>query len=106
VKNPSANSPPSPAPSDSEKPATFSVSGTLTEKEGAILFLYQIAFSVPSTSAVGTNVVQPGVGIISNTSYQSHSTSGTLLMKPGKVYEVLKCGGNIYTITISPEADK
>jgi hypothetical protein len=86
---------------DSENPATFGVSGTLSEKDGSIVFQHQITFSVPTT--VATQVVQPGVRPVSNTSYQQHSTSGTLLMKPGKVYEVLKSGGNVCTISIAPE---
>jgi hypothetical protein len=85
--------------SASERPANFTVSGTLSEKEGEMIFLYQIGFSVPSS-------VPPGVPGAGNIQYQQHSSSGTLRMKPGKSYEVLKCGGNVYTISISPESDK
>ena len=85
--------------SASERPANFTVSGTLSEKEGEMIFLYQIGFSVPS-------ILPPGVPGAGNIQYQQHSSSGTLRMKPGKSYEVLKCGGNVYTISISPESDK
>ena len=85
--------------SSSERPASFSVSGMLSEKEGEMILHYQIGFSVPSSTP-------PGVPVASNNQYQQHSSSGTLRMKPGKSYEVLKCGGNVYTISISPESDK
>ena len=43
---------------------------------------------------------------MTNIEYQDHFSKGTLKMKPGKVYELLKEGGNIYSIVVAPENDK
>lgn len=88
-------------PLSAEDPNTiFSIEGTLSEKEGALIFTYSIQFTVRAQqpAAVGGT---PGT---QSTYYVEHRVSGTLRMNPGEVYEVLKSGGNAYTVSISPEA--
>jgi hypothetical protein len=87
-------------PLSAEDPNTvFSIQGTLSEKEGALVFTYSIRFTVRAQ--------QPAAGEGKPTSQPSyfvdHTASGTLRMNPGEVYEVLKSGGNAYTVSISPE---
>lgn len=88
-------------PLNAEDPNTvFNISGTLSEKEGSLVFTYSIGFNVriqPSVAAAGE---RPGN---LPASYANHSASGSLRIKPGEVYEVLKSGGNAYTVSISPE---
>ena len=88
-------------PLNAEDPNTvFNISGTLSEKEGSLVFTYSIGFNVriqPSVAAAGE---RPGN---LPESYANHSASGSLRIKPGEVYEVLKSGGNAYTVSISPE---
>lgn len=87
-------------PLSAEDPNTvFSIEGTLSEKEGALIFTYSIRFTVraqPPAAGEGKPMPQPSY-------FVDHTASGTLLMKPGEVYEVLKSGGNAYTVSISPE---
>ena len=93
-------------PLNAEDPKTvFEISGTLSEKEGSLVFTYSIGFSVliqPPEAAAGERLgnARPGNA---NASYVNHSASGSLRIKPGEVYEVLKSGGNAYTVSISPE---
>jgi hypothetical protein len=89
---------------DSEIPTIFKITGILDENEGKLTFTYDIDFTVPIVNQVQTGP-QPA-NTLRNYQYQSNSASGTLRMKPGKAYEVLKAGGNTYSVTISPEEDK
>jgi hypothetical protein len=89
----------------SDTPTTFSVSGTLEEDEGLIIFNYAISFRCP----VITNPPpgQPPVPGMSRTiQYQDHTSRGILKMKPGKPYDLLRAGGNVYSIVVAPEIEK
>lgn len=103
----------------SETPASFTVRGNLAEKDSLIIFSYSIGFSVPVTTASLVPAVipkpAPGAGnapasipapnTMRSVQYQQHESTGTLRMKPGQSYDVLKVGGNVYTLTIAPEGD-
>jgi hypothetical protein len=95
-------------PLDTADTASVSATGSLEEKEAGVLYLeYQIGFSVPFTrpanalpnSAGQMPVGQPGV------QYRNHMSSGSLMMKPGKTYDVLKVGSVTYTVTITAEQE-
>jgi hypothetical protein len=86
-------------------PTTFTVNGTLGEKDGELLFSYGIGFSLPVTSTTISPKTE-GQPVVSNIQYQQHSSQGMLRMKPGTAYEVLKAAGAVYTITISPVPSK
>lgn len=94
---------------DSATPTSFDVRGTITEREGGLVFFeYQIGFQVPVASAVSStppNGKVPGPSF-SNIQYHNHSCSGSILMKPGKAYEILKAGGCSHTVMIAPEVEK
>jgi hypothetical protein len=88
-------------------PTSFNVDGTLTEKDGMLIFAYAIGFTVPVQNAAippNSGVPQPGSSM--NVAYNNHTTTGTLRMVVGEKYEILKCGGNTYTIAIADEAKK
>lgn len=93
---------------ESETPTTFTVQGVLSEKDGDLLFAYSIGFSLPVTSSTISLNGKDGESRPRTTTiqYHQHSSTGTLRMKPGRTYEVLRSGGMIYTITVSPEEDK
>ncbi|WP_449071741.1 hypothetical protein [Prosthecobacter sp.] len=93
----------------STTPTSFDVRGSVSEREGGLLFFeYQIGFQVPVT--MSTHTTQPkGEGSGSSTStiqYQNHTCSGSILMKPGKAYEILKAGGCSHSVMITPEPEK
>ena len=87
----------------SDTPTTFTVSALLEEKDGLLLFTYSIGFRVPITTM---RPPQPGQPPSPSFQYQDHTSQGTLKMKPGKTYDLLKSGGNIYSIVVAPEEDK
>lgn len=87
----------------SSPPTIFAVSGTLDEKDGFLIFTYTIGFRVPTVLAQSPAQPQPQP---TRVEYQEHSSKGALRMKPGKVYELLKAGGNIYSIVVAPEIDE
>lgn len=94
-------------PTEETFPATsISVRGTLTEAEGgALVFGYAIALQVPYASS--TQRAAPDVkAVMTTVSFANHTSSGTLLVKPGRSYNILKVGGVIYSVTITPESDK
>lgn len=91
--------------SSSDTPTTFSVTGTLEEKDGLIFFSYSIGFRVPVVTTSQPNQPPQPVGYRS-IQYQDHSSKGTLMMKPGKAYDLLRSGGNIYSIVVAPEIEK
>jgi hypothetical protein len=86
-------------------PTTFTVNGTLTEKDGELLFSYGIGFSFPVTSST-ISPKTDGQQVVSTIQYQQHNSQGMLRIKPGTAYEVLKAAGAVYTITISPVPSK
>jgi hypothetical protein len=86
-------------------PTTFTVNGTLGEKDGELLFSYGIGFSFPVTSST-ISPKTDGQQVVSTIQYQQHSSQGMLRMKAGTAYEVLKAAGAVYTITISPVPSK
>lgn len=89
----------------SETPTSFTVSGTLEENDGLIIFNYSINFRVPVvTTTQSPQGMTPAVS--RSIQYQDHSSIGTLKMKPGKNYDLLKSGGNIYSIVVAPEIEK
>lgn len=88
---------------DSANPTSFDVRGAISEREGGlIVFEYQIGFEVALTS--GAPNAAPGAA--RPIQYQRHSCSGSLLMRPGKAYEILKAGGCAYSVMITPEVEK
>ena len=87
----------------SDTPTTFTVSGILEEKDGLLIFTYSIEFRSPITTM---RDVQQGQPQIANVQYHDHTSRGTLKMQPGKTYDLLKSGGNIYSIVVAPEIDK
>lgn len=88
---------------DSATPTSFNVQGTISEREGGLIFFeYQIGFEVALTS--GAPNAAPGAA--RPIQYQRHSCSGSLVMKPGKAYEILKAGGCAYSVMITPEVEK
>jgi hypothetical protein len=86
-------------------PTNFTVSGSLAEKEGDLLFTYGIGFRYPVTTAM-TSPAPGAPPVTSNIEYQEHSSQGMLRMKVGTQYEVLKAAGVIYTIIISTPQKK
>ncbi len=89
----------------SEIPTSFEVTGTIAEREGGLIYFdYQILFSVPVPQQ--THAAKENGPVTTNYSYQRHSCTGSLLMKPGKAYDILKAGGATHSVTITPEADK
>lgn len=94
---------------DSATPTSFEVRGSLSERDGGLISLeYQISFQVPVTSSTVTSQAKSeGPSTSTRTvQYQNHSCSGSLLMKPGKAYEILKAGGCSHAVTITPEPEK
>ena len=86
-------------------PTSFTVTGSLTEKDSELLFRYGIGFSFPATtSSISSKPNAPPVA--SNIQYQQHSSQGMLRMKAGTPYEVLKAAGVVYTITITQAPTK
>ena len=81
-------------------PTSFTVTGSLNEKDGELLFRYGIGFNYPVTTSTISS--KPDGAVSSNVQYQQHSSQGMLRMKAGTPYEVLKAAGVIYTITITP----
>ena len=91
--------------SSSDTPTTFSVTGTLEEKDGLMLFSYSINFRVPVITSSQSNKPPQPSGY-SSVQYQEHSSRGTLKMKMGKVYDLLISGGNTYSIVVAPEIEE
>lgn len=87
----------------SNLPVIFTVSGILEEKDGLLIFTYSIEFR---GAVITTQDSRPGQPQMSNIQYQDHFSRGALRMKPGKTYELLKSGENIYSIVVAPENDK
>ena len=92
----------------SDTPSIFSVSGTLEEEEGLIIFNYSIGFRCPVviTNPQPGQPQVPGMSRTTTIQYQDHSVKGTLKMKPGKSYDLLRAGGNVYSIVVAPEIEK
>lgn len=92
----------------SEAPTTFSITGTLEEKEGSLVLSYSLSYRVAMVS--GTQSPPPGQppqpGGYRSVQYMNHSSQGALKMKPGQAYEILKAGGHTYSIIVAPEIDK
>lgn len=87
----------------SNTPILFTVPGILEERNGLLIFTYSIDYSSAILTTQGSRLCQPQM---SNIQYQDHSSKRALKMKPGKTYELLKSGGNIYSIVVAPENDK
>ena len=95
---------------ESSTPASLTLSGTLAEQEGGVVVLtYSVGLSVPvitnSMSVPGKDGSPPQV-INSNIQYSQHQATGTLRMKPGKSYELLKIAGVTYMLVMTPEPEK
>ena len=98
----------------SDTPTTFTITGTLEEKDGLLILNYSLGYRVAIFS--GDQSPQPGQppipgqppqpGRYRSVQYMDHSTQGTLKMKPGQSYDLLKAGGNTYSIIVAPEIDK
>lgn len=94
-------------PTEENLPTTsISVRGTLTEAEGGTLvFGYAISLQVPY-AASSQRAAPDAKAVMTTISFANHTTSGTLLVKPGRNYNLLKIGGVTYSVTITPEPDK
>lgn len=89
----------------SEIPTSFEVTGTIAEREGGLIYFdYQILFSVPVPQQ--THSAKENGPVTTNYSYQRHSCTGSLLMKPGKAYDILKAGGATHSVTVTPDVEK
>jgi hypothetical protein len=94
-----------------ETPTSATLSGTLAEQEGGVLlFTYAINLTVPVVSTTTGMPVSakngPTPASFSSVQYVQHQATGSLKMKPGKSYDLLKVGGVSYSLTIAPEPDK
>lgn len=97
--------------SSSDTPTSITVSGTLEEKDGLLIFKYTLAYTVamvfedrspqPQIPGQPPKVVQGR-----SVQYRDHSAQGILRMKPGQAYDLLKSGGNTYSIIVAPEPEK
>jgi hypothetical protein len=88
--------------STSEMPTTLDFSGTLEEREGGTLLLsYTLGFQAPKPISTGG---PPGT--VHNIAYENQGATGSLILKVGTAYEVLRMAGVTYTITISQEVEK
>ena len=94
-------------PTEETLPTTsISVRGTLTEAEGgALVFGYAISLQVPYTSST-QRTAPDAKAVMTSVSFANHTSSGTLLVKPGRNYNFLKIGGVTYSVTITPEQDQ
>lgn len=100
--------------SSSDTPTTFTISGTLEEKNGLLILSYSLGYRVAVFS--GSQSPQPGQpqppgqppprAGYSSVQYMDHSSNGILKMKPGQTYDLLKVGGNTYSVIVTPESDK
>lgn len=75
----------------------ISFSGLLDEVDEGLRFQYSLSTSVPAPNTVQNS--DKGTTITSY-SYTEEGTTSSLLMKPGKTYEVLKSGNRIYTLSV------
>lgn len=89
----------------SETPTMFTVSGTLEEKDGLLIFSYSIGYRAPLIISRSGQPGQPNPPGYTSIQYQDHSSQGTLRIKPGKAYELLRSGGCVYSITVTPETE-
>jgi hypothetical protein len=100
--------------SSSDTPTTFTITGTLEEKDGLLILNYSLSYRV--AVVMGDQSSQPGQPQLPgqppqparyrSVQYMDHSTQGALKMKPGQNYDLLKAGGNTYSIIVAPEIDK
>lgn len=88
--------------------ASVSASGELSEGEnGKMVFVYSLGFSVPVvTKSVVTPQAGGGVPMPGNVQYQQHQSSGSVLAKLGRPYDLLKAGGYVYRVTIDKAKDE
>lgn len=75
----------------------ISFSGLLDEVDEGLRLQYSLTTSIPTPNTVQNS--DKGTAIISY-SYTEEGTTSSLLMKPGKTYEVLKSGSRTYTLSI------
>lgn len=75
----------------------ISFSGLLDEVDEGLRFQYSLTTSIPTPNTVQSS--DKGTTITSY-SYTEEGTTSSLLMRPGKTYEVLKSGTRIYTLSI------
>lgn len=75
----------------------ISLSGLLDEVDEGLRFQYSLTTSIPTPNSVQNS--DKGTTVTSY-SYTEEGTTSSLLMKPGKTYEVLKSGSRIYTLSI------
>ena len=77
-----------------------------SRREKAESFYSTIRFRSRFPSPCHRWKVPNGAPVQTNFQFQNHTTSGSLLMRPGQAYEILRAGGATYTVTITPEPDK
>jgi len=89
----------------SDFPTQFTVDGTITEQGELLRFDFAIGFQVAMVSSQMTTATPP-VAVSKNIQWHQHQCEGSLLMKPGKSYEVLKAAGVTYSLVLVPEEDQ
>ncbi|WP_038161770.1 hypothetical protein [Verrucomicrobium sp. BvORR106] len=80
----------------------ISLSGLLDEVDEGLRFQYSLTTSIPTPNSVQNS--DKGTTITSY-SYTEEGTTSSVLMKPGKTYDVLKSGSRIYTLSIEALKD-
>jgi len=95
--------------SDAQPATTITSSGELTERDdGTLLWNYRLSFSMPVPSQTLTTQGKEPVNaapVFTNIQYQQHNTQGSVILKPGKAYELLTVAGVTYSVTIAPESE-
>lgn len=90
--------------------ASVAANGELSEGEnGKMVFVYSLGFSVPVVTKSGVQPQAPNnvpVPIVGNIQYQQHQSSGSVLAKLGRPYDLLKAGGYVYRVTIDKAKDE
>ena len=100
--------------SSSDTPTVFNITGTLEEKDGLLVFNYSVGYRVAVISEIPSaqpqQPPQPGQAPQPagrrSIQYMDHSSQGALMMKPGQTYDLLKAGGNTYSVIVTPEPEK
>ena len=69
-------------------------------------FVYSLGFSVPVVSSINPPAQPGAVPMPGNVQYQQHQSSGSVLVKPGKTYDLLKAGGYVYRLKIDKAKDE
>ena len=88
---------------DSGTPTAVTVAGLLTEEGESLRFDYQLSFRVAIVSQ--SQRATPGGALIDSVSWEEYSCQGSLLMKEGTAYDVIRAAGATYSLMIAPETN-